>query len=96
MVRWEVFFLLFIDVLGLRCKVLVVGGGYGGGFFPTFPEPMPDGSKKAPTLAKAKSVSTNDGGTTSGIVYLQRGGREQNKNPHKRCPMAAGGRSETT
>jgi len=46
-------------------------------------EPVPDGSKTDPLLAKAKPVS--EGGSTSVITYLRRG---------KTCCETAAGREE--
>jgi len=59
--------------MGLRGKVLIVGG-YRGGFCelpPRLIEPVPPSSKMDPPLAKAKPVS--DGGSASVITQLRRG-----------------------
>ena len=69
-------------VLGLRGKVLVVGGGYRGGFCGKLLEaslcpiePMPASSKTDPPLAKAEPISNS--GSASGITYLRKGKKLQ-------------------
>jgi len=65
------------DVMGLRAKVLVVGGAVGVAsvrsykFPPCLINPVTASSKTDSPLAKAKPIS--DGGSASGITYSRRG-----------------------
>ena len=66
------------SVLGLRGKVLVVGGATGVASVRScwklplcLIEPMPAGSKTDPLLAKAEPI--NDSGSASVITYLRKG-----------------------
>ena len=70
--------LIFLPVVGLRGKVLVVGGATGVAsvrscekLSPYLIEPMLAGSKTDPLLANTKPISI--GGSASVITYLRRG-----------------------
>lgn len=79
-------------MLGLCDQVLVVGG-YRGNFCEQLPqaspyvqETVPAGSKRGPSLAKAKPI--NDGGSTSVITFFRQVrsfSTRQDKSGEKKC-----------